>query len=313
MAGVYSNIFHLALDIVLVFSLGWGVLGAALATSLSHWVTIGILFFMVVRKGLLRPADLARPPTLAAVSPMLKNGALLSTRSILAMSTLMWATKLIAGFGAVSLASHEIIRQIWVFSNQSFTSLDIATQSLVAFYLGRSDQRAAASVFRRTMALTVAAGLIIMVVLVYSQHSLPGVFTRDAAVIAQVATVLPLIAIFMPLDGMASVMDGVLLGSQQAAWMSKTMIATSACCAIGLITCQRAGYGILVVWAVIKLLTVGRLTGNAWRLWSPQSPLGHHLTGKMDPVQQVSGGGSAEDSRVSDVGGPVGTGTGNDE
>lgn len=31
---------------------------------------------------------------------------------------LLWSTRLIAGFGAVSLAAHEILRQIWVFSNQ---------------------------------------------------------------------------------------------------------------------------------------------------------------------------------------------------
>jgi hypothetical protein len=32
-------------------------------------------------------------------------------------------------------------------------------------------------------------------------------------------------------------------------------------------------WGLLPVWAVIKLLTVGRLIGNAWRLRSAQSPL----------------------------------------
>lgn len=282
-AGIVSNIFHLGLDILLVFGLGWGVVGAALATSLSHWVTIAILFAMVVKKGYLRPNDLARPPTWQAVAPMLRNGVLLSTRSLLAMSMLMWATKLIAGFGAVALASHEILRQIWVFSNQAFTSLDIATQSLVAFYLGRTDRASAAAVFRRTLTLTVAAGLAIMCLLLACQQTLPAIFTRDAAVIAQVSVVMPLIAVFMPLDAVASVMDGVLLGSQEAAWMSRTMIATSACCAVALMTCQRAGWGIMMVWACIKFLTVGRLIGNAWRLWSPQSPLGHQWT-KMAPV-----------------------------
>lgn len=35
--------------------------------------------------------------------------------------------------------------------------------------------------------------------------------------------VLPLIALFMPLDAAASVMDGVLLGSQEAGWLGKTV------------------------------------------------------------------------------------------
>ncbi len=51
-----------------------------------------------------RAADLARPPTWREVAPLMKNGLLLSTRSLLAMGMLMWATRLIAGFGAVGLA-----------------------------------------------------------------------------------------------------------------------------------------------------------------------------------------------------------------
>jgi hypothetical protein len=38
------------------------------------------------------------------VAPMMRNGLLLSTRSLLAMGMLMWATRLIAGFSAVGLA-----------------------------------------------------------------------------------------------------------------------------------------------------------------------------------------------------------------
>jgi putative MATE family efflux protein len=279
-AGIISNIFHLFLDILLVFTLGWGVTGAALATSLSHWVTILILSGMVVRKGYLKLSDLVRFPSSQDVTPMLKNGFLLSTRSILAMSILMWSTKLIAGFGAASLAAHEILRQIWVFSNQAFTALDIATQSLVAFYLGSKDTKQAASVFKRTLSLTVIAGMVIMIGLLFGANALPGIFTQDGTVIALVAGVMPLVAIFMPLDAMASVMDGVLLGAQEAGWMSKTMIATSVGCGIGLGMAQGGGgvgWGLLGVWACIKWLTVGRLFGNAWRIFaSPKSPLGNH-------------------------------------
>ena len=274
MAGIISNVFHLGLDIVLVFVLKWGVRGAALATSLSHWATLLILGGMVIGRGYLRAEDLMRPPAWKEIAPTLKNGVFLSTRSLLAMSMLMWATKLIAGFGAVSLAAHEILRQIWVFSNQAFTSLDIATQSLVAFYVGRGDRASASSVFRRTLSLTLVAGVFVMGGLLAGRGTLPGIFSKDAAVVAAAATVMPLIAIFMPLDAAASVMDGVLLGSQEAAWMSRTMVVTSVFCAVGLTLGQRWSFGLLATWGVIKFLTVGRLIGNAWRIWSPDSPLG---------------------------------------
>lgn len=65
--------------------------------------------------------------------------------------------------------------------------------------------------------------------------------------------VLPLIAVCMPLDAAASVMDGVLFGSQEAAWMGKTMLVTSAVCSLGLLACQRMAWPITVVWCVIKV------------------------------------------------------------
>ncbi|KAL4548701.1 hypothetical protein Ndes2526B_g01254 [Nannochloris sp. 'desiccata'] len=303
MAGVISNIVHLGLDIALVFWLGMGVTGAALATSLSHWATLIVLGALVMRKGYLKLPDLYTPPKWSDVAPTLKNGVFLSTRSILAMSMLMWATKLIAGFGAVSLAAHEILRQIWVFSNQAFTCLDIATQSLIAFYLGRDDKPSAAAVFRRTLSLTLVAGVVIMCALLYSQSMLPSIFSRDPAVISKAAMVLPLIAAFMPLDAAASVMDGVLLGSQEAAWMSRTMIVTATCCAVGLTMGQRAGWGLLATWVVIKFLTVGRLIGNAWKIWSAESPLGKDFASGRDTIVPVASAEAVSGNTIEHVNG----------
>lgn len=208
--GIVSNVVHLGLLAALVFAAGWGVTGAGLATSLSHWVAIAFLLGNVLRRGYMRCAevlvcvcacvsvlvagkacgqrrlqgrpggpaglrtrlaepkraasmpllpthdrlaDLARPPKLRDVAPLLRNGVFLSTRSLLAMGAwpcvpsccphvalpshsshacllaptctsckaaqffspafpagmLMWATRLIAGFGAVGLAAHEIL------------------------------------------------------------------------------------------------------------------------------------------------------------------------------------------------------------
>lgn len=47
---------------------------------------------------------------------------------MLAMGTFVYATRAIAGFGAVAVAGHEILRTLWVTATQAFSSLDIATQ-----------------------------------------------------------------------------------------------------------------------------------------------------------------------------------------
>ncbi len=62
-------------------------------------------------------------------------------------------------------------------------------QSLVAFYLGRGDKRRAAAVFSRVSQLALVASVVVTSVLLVGRSSLPAVFTKDAAVMAQVTKV----------------------------------------------------------------------------------------------------------------------------
>ncbi len=270
-SSTWSNIAHIALDAFCIFYLGMGAVGAAVATSMSLWLNWSILFTNIVKSGYLKVSDMATYPSVADVAPMLRNGVLLSTRSLLAMSTLIFATKMAAGLGAAGRAAPEIIRQIWVVSNQAFTSLDIATQSLVAFYKGKGDRQSAGRVFLRTNALTVFVSIIIMGSLIAGRNSLPALFTQDPVVMTVVASVIPLIAIYMPMDGMASVLDGFLMGSERTGALSKVMACTSMMCALALVVqtleCWPMTVTVLSVWAAIKILTVGRLIGNGYAVF----------------------------------------------
>lgn len=44
---------------------------------------------------------------------------------------------MVTGLGAITMAAHEILRQVWIISIQAFMALDICAQSLVASYLGQ--------------------------------------------------------------------------------------------------------------------------------------------------------------------------------
>lgn len=50
-AGIFSNVLHLGLLVTFVFGAGWGVAGAGLATSLSHWVALAFLLTNVLGRG----------------------------------------------------------------------------------------------------------------------------------------------------------------------------------------------------------------------------------------------------------------------
>ena len=53
------------------------------------------------------------------------------------MVVILTATSMVTGLGAITMAAHEILRQVWILSIQAFMALDITAQSLVASYLGQ--------------------------------------------------------------------------------------------------------------------------------------------------------------------------------
>ena len=58
-------------------------------------------------------------------------------RNVTSMSVITYATSMVATLGPVTIASNEIMRQIYILCLQSFTALDIATQAMVATFLGK--------------------------------------------------------------------------------------------------------------------------------------------------------------------------------
>jgi putative MATE family efflux protein len=273
-AAVVSNAVNLAGDCVLMFGLGMGVAGAALATAASQYVSAAILLAALVRTGLLNPADVARPPTLASAAPLLRAGAALSLRNLSTMGVIILGTSMVSSLGAASLAAHEVLRQLYIVSIQVFSSLDVAAQSLVASHLGHGDRAAARAVLVRVLQLGTAAGGAVGLALAAGARALPALFTADAAVAASAAAVMPIVAAFMPVDAAAAVLDGGLLGASETAWVSRTTVAVSAVCLAALLAARRAGGGLAAVWLSLKVLTIGRTLAAGVRYAMPGSPLG---------------------------------------
>lgn len=67
----------------------------------------------------------------------LQSGLSLSLRNVSSMVVILTATSMVTGLGAITMAAHEILRQVWIISIQGFMALDITAQSLVASYLGQ--------------------------------------------------------------------------------------------------------------------------------------------------------------------------------
>jgi len=105
-----GNLLNAILDAVLIFPLGLGVSGAALATVSSEYLTAFILLWKLNNE-----VDLSSWNIIGdGVIRYLKSGGLLIGRTIAVFLTLTLSTSLATREGPVPMAGYEICLQVWL-------------------------------------------------------------------------------------------------------------------------------------------------------------------------------------------------------
>lgn len=132
-SSVVANALNVALDALFIFGWGWGVRGAAASSAISTTLSCVTLLTVLIRRGHLNPRrDLFPLPGVDESGPMLSAGLALSAKSVVTMYTVGLASSAIAQLGAVSLAAHEIIKQLFFFCYIAVEPLSVAGQTMVA-------------------------------------------------------------------------------------------------------------------------------------------------------------------------------------
>ena len=136
---------NLAIEVLLIYGLGYGVGASALGTVIAKWgaaaITIALVAAWARRHGASwRPTRRVRE--LAVV------GRDLLVRTTLLIATLTAASALAAHRGAVTLAAHSVVASVWMFSAYVNDGLEVAAQSLVAHEIGAGRSDGAVAVAR---------------------------------------------------------------------------------------------------------------------------------------------------------------------
>ncbi|CAL5221413.1 g3599 [Coccomyxa viridis] len=286
-SAVLSNVANFTMDIIFIFVFGWGVAGAALATSASQYVGMAAMLYLLNKKRVLNFADLRHMPSVSEIAPLLRSGLALSVRNLGTMGVILYATTLVSRMGAATLAAHEIMRQVFIFSIQLFSALDVTAQSLVGLHLGKKQNGVARAVLLRILQIALGLSFFLMGGLYLGRSFVPRVFTQDPAVIAIAERVFPILAAFIPFDAAAAAMDGGLLGASETSYASRATLCVAFAVWCLLQVLPRNLPGLAGIWLSLKGLSVGRTLAATYRLTSSKSPLSkqpHSAT-----VSQASG------------------------
>lgn len=264
------NAVNLVLDPLFIFGFGWGLQGAAWATTLAQWV--GAAAFLTVLLGVRRRRYRVplRPPRLRELRPFLRIGGEMLLRTASLVGTLTLATAVAARVGVVAVAAHQVASQLWTFLALVVDALAVAGQGLVATHRGRDAPADARDVADRLLQLGVGVGVALGLGFWALAPWLPRLFTDDPAVLAAVRRVFPFVAAMQPLNALVFVWDGIFMGAEAFGFLARAMLLSGLLAAGVLLLVVPLGWGLTGVWWGLVVLIAARGGTQAWRYWGPR-------------------------------------------
>eukprot|EP00887_Chlorella_sp_A99_P001482 scaffold8.g1482.t1 len=254
-ATIVMNALNIGLEYVLIWQLGWGVRGAAVAMAMAQ-----------ARRGQALSAGLLLLVLRQRCSLGLVGGAAVREALRFLKPTGLLVLRTVATTATVATASSIAARTdpVWLASSLLADSLAVAAQALMARSLASEEWEAARHVAWRCLALSLCLGLVLLAGLALWRDQIAALFTHDPAVLVVMSGLMPLVFCTQPLNALAFVMDGILMGVSGFSYAARAMAAAAAPAILVMVVGSHAAGGsadlmLLSVWAGLALFMLSRL------------------------------------------------------
>ncbi len=249
-----ANVASAILCPVLVYVVGWGLPGSAVANVACQLV--GAALFLRA----LRAEHVPLRPQPRTILAQLKLGRDLVVRSLAFQVTGVAATSVAARTSAEAAGAHQVVLQLWSFLAMVLDSLAIAAQALVGAALGAGSADQARSVARRITGYGLVLGTGLGVVFAALAGILPRAFTADPGVLAQIPLAWWIFVLLQPIAGVVFALDGVFLGAGDAAFLRTATILAAFLGYLPMIVLSLIlRWGLVGIWTGLSLMMVIRL------------------------------------------------------
>jgi putative MATE family efflux protein len=245
-----------------------GLHGSAVANVIGQSVA-GLLFVLRLVRETHAGATISPWPDGSIIRSQLTLARDLVVRSLSFQVCFLSAAAVAARFGVAALAAHQIVLQLWNFLSLLLDALAIAAQALVGAALGAGTAAAARVVARRVTVVSVAVAAVALLVLAAARTPVAGIFTDDPDVLDASATPWWFLVAMLPVAGVVFALDGVLLGSGDAAYLRTTTVGSALVGFLPMIWASLAfDWGLAGIWTGLAAFMVLRLVAVTARLAS---------------------------------------------
>jgi putative MATE family efflux protein len=265
---------NLALDVLFVPVLGFGIAGSAWATVVAQTGAAAAYLTMVVRGARRHEASLK--PDLPGIRTAARAGGHLVVRTLSLRVVLVAATAAATRIGDAELAAYQVAFAVWSLLALALDAIAIAGQAIVGLRLGAADVAGARAATRRMIEWGVVAGVATGVLVVALRPAYVPLLVPDPRVQELLAAALLVVAILQPVAGVVFVLDGVLIGAGDARYLAAVGVLTVVAFLPAAWAVLAFGGGLVAlwwalgVWMVVRLAVLGaRASGDAWLVTGP--------------------------------------------
>ncbi len=246
-----------ALNVGLVYGADLGIAGSAWGTVIAQCGMAAVYLAVVVRGARKHGASLR--PDAAGIRACAQAGTPLLIRTLSLRAILMIATGMAARLGDADIAAHQIILGLWNLLAFALDAIAIAGQAIIGRYLGAGDAQGARDACRRMVEWGIAVGVVLGVLVIVTRPLFVPLFTSDSVVKDAALPALVVVALSQPVCGIVFVLDGVLMGAGDGAYLARAMLVTLAVFTPTALLVPVLGGGLTALWGAMTLMMTTRM------------------------------------------------------
>lgn len=250
------------LNVLFIYGLGWGIAGSAAGTVAAQWGMVAAYALVVRRLATKHSASLRVQRD--GMGSTARSSGWLFLRTVSLRAALLATVAVATAVGTDELAGWQIVFTIFSAAAFALDALAIAAQALIGKELGAGDERQVHRVLGRTVAWGAWFGVIVGVVIGALSGVLGIVFTGDPEIAALVQPALIILAVAQPIAGVVFVLDGVLMGANDARYLAIA-----------------GGLNLVPFLPALWIIAALGLTGSAGLIWLAVAFFGVYLLARL--------------------------------